>query len=107
MSNKSTKNPIFVKKSEATKGSLWNKYANKRIIEQHGGFDIPEGDLHAIHKFESPLKSSKISPEEMTTALSDIEKEIKELKEHDNQLLTPPPPIRHTQTQPNEDDDLL
>ena len=77
---------LLIKKADAKKGSLWHTFANKRIIKQHGGFDIPEGDLHAIQKYHSPIEQSTQSPEETNATLSDIEKEIKKLKdkEHPN-----------------------
>jgi hypothetical protein len=86
MSNSATKTPILVKKSESKKGSLWHDFANRRIIKQHGGFDIPDDDLHAVHKFVSPVLSIRATQEESDAALSNIEKEIETLKEKENKL---------------------
>lgn len=79
--NTATKTPLFVKKNDASNGSLWNDYANRRIIRQHGGFDIPEGDLHAIQKYSEPVSTPRSTQDETNAALSDIEKEIQHLKE--------------------------
>lgn len=116
MSDDTNKSVLFVKKADAKKGSLWNNLTNKRIVKQHGGFDIPEGDLHAIPKYHSPLEEKQASPEETKEALSDLEKEIKQLKEKDSHTQPPPRPLheaheRFTQepthyTQ-NDDDDLF
>ncbi len=81
MSDKATKTPLLVKKSDSKKGSLWHDFATRRIIKQHGGFDIPEDDLHAVHKYVSPIHSQQISHDETNAVLSDIEKEIQDLKE--------------------------
>lgn len=72
---------IFVKKRESKKGELWNELTNDRIIRQHGGFDIPEDDLHAVKKFESPVQIEKASPEETKAALSDLAQEIEGLRQ--------------------------
>ncbi len=85
MGDDMTKPRLLVKKNDARKGSLWNQLTNKRIIKQHGGFDIPEGDLHAIQKYENPLLPEQTSPEEINSALSHLEKEIQQLKEKDNE----------------------
>jgi len=74
---------LLIKKADAKKGSLWNKFTNKRIIKQHGGFDIPEGDLHAIAKYHSPIEQQTQSPEETNQVLSDLEKEINKLKDNE------------------------
>src|ERR1700722_2027361 len=84
-----TKTPLLVKKSESKKGSLWHDFANRRIIKQHGGFDIPDDDLHAVHKFVSPTLSTQATPEEVSAVLSDIEKEIETLKEKESQSRAP------------------
>ena len=81
MSDDPTKPAIFVKKAESKKGSLWNKLTNGRIIKQHGGFDIPEGDNHAIPKYHSPIEKPAEPSEETNETLSELEKEIKALKE--------------------------
>lgn len=81
MSDDDTKSILLVKKADSKKGSFWNKLTTKRIIKQHGGFDIPEGDNHAIPKYESPVDRPDLSSEETKEALNDLEKEIKELKE--------------------------
>jgi len=94
MSDDAKKPILLVKKGDSKKGSLWNSLTNKRIIKQHGGFDIPEGDLHAIQKLSSPLDDQRTSPEETKVALSEIEKEIQHLKEKDKRT-PPPPPPRH------------
>lgn len=80
MSDDKTKSVIFVKKADSKKGSLWNVMTNRRIIKQHGGFDIPENDLHAIPKYQSPLEKQPETEEENNETLSDLEKEIKQLK---------------------------
>lgn len=80
MSDDKSKTVIFVKKSESKKGSLWNTLTNQRIIKQHGGFDIPENDLHAIPKYHSPLEKLPDSTEETNETLTDLEQEIKQLK---------------------------
>ena len=66
MADNSTKSILLVKKSDAKKGSLWHEFANKRIIKQHGGYDIPEGDLHAIPKIQNPkpARGKRISSRE-------------------------------------------
>jgi hypothetical protein len=94
MNDKSaTKTPLFVKKDDSKKGSLWNDFANRRIIKQHGGFDIPEDDLHAIHKYADPIQTPTTTPEETNATLSDLEKEIKQLKEKENRVIpTSKPP---------------
>ena len=89
MSDDANKSVLFVKKSDSKKGSLWNKLTNRRIIKQHGGFDIPEGDLHAIPKYHSPVEKEEASEEETKEALYDIEKEIKQLKEKDRNTKQP------------------
>lgn len=81
MSDDKSKPVIFVKKSESKKGSLWNTLTNQRIIKQHGGFDIPENDLHAIPKYHSPLDKPPESIAETNETLSDLEQEIKQLKD--------------------------
>lgn len=83
MNNDDTKPMILVKKSDSKKGSLWNKLVNHRIIKQHGGFDIPEDDLHAIPKYRDPLERQEESPDEKNAKLSDIEEQIKRLREKD------------------------
>ena len=85
MSDDGTKPILLVKKKDSKKGSLWNKLTNRRIVKQHGGFDIPEGDLHAIPKYESPVDKPILSSEETKEALSDLEKEIRQLKEKNEQ----------------------
>lgn len=90
MSN--TKSPLLVKKDEAKKGVLWHELANKRIIKQHGGFDIPEGDRHAVHKFVSPVHFQEHSSEETQEVLSDLEKEIQQLKARERQPVQPSTP---------------
>ncbi|HWY78970.1 MAG TPA: hypothetical protein VNW29_01290 [Candidatus Sulfotelmatobacter sp.] len=83
MSDAVTKPVLLVKKADAKKGSLWNQLTNKRIIKQHGGFDIPEGDLHAIPKYENPVYQQQETSEATNAMLSDLEKEIQQLKEKD------------------------
>lgn len=86
MDSDKTKSVIFVKKSDSKKGSLWNTLTNRRIIRQHGGFDIPENDLHAIHKYHSPLEAPPESEKENNETLSGIEQEIKQLKDKDDSI---------------------
>ena len=86
MSDDKTKPVIFVKKSESKKGSLWNIMTNRRIIRQHGGFDIPENDLHAIPKYHSPIERLPESKEETNEVLSDLEQEIKQLKDKNDSI---------------------
>ncbi|MGH7204299.1 MAG: hypothetical protein ACREHC_07685 [Candidatus Levyibacteriota bacterium] len=74
-------NPLFVKKSQAKKGDVWNDLANQRIHKQHHGGEIPEGDRHAIPKYRSPLDQNQTSPEETKIVLDDLEMQIKALKE--------------------------
>jgi NAD(P)H-dependent FMN reductase len=90
MSDDTNKPVLFVKKADSKKGSLWNKLTNRRIIKQHGGFDIPEGDNHAIPKYHSPLDEKQASPEETKETLTELEKEIRELKEKDRHTSLPP-----------------
>lgn len=94
MSDKNaTKTPFFVKKADSQKGSLWHDFADKRFKRQHGGYDIPEGDLHAVKKYESPLQASTATPDETNVVLSDLEKEIKQLKENEERVIpTSKPP---------------
>jgi len=75
---------LFVKKSDAKRGKLWNKIADERIIKQHGGYDIPEDDLHAVKKFTDPVLSPKTTPEETSEVLSELEKEIQQLKKDED-----------------------
>lgn len=84
MSDDKTKPVLFVKKSESKKGRLWNVMTNRRIIKQHGGYDIPENDLHAIPKYHSPLEKPPESEDENNETLIDIEQEIKQLKNKNN-----------------------
>ena len=84
-------------KNDVKKASLWSKLTNKRIVKQHGGFDIPEGDLHAIPKYHNPLAEKMASPEETKEVLTDLEKEIQRLKEQDKR--TPPPQLPRHQSQ--------
>jgi hypothetical protein len=81
MGNPFKKSLLFVKKSDAKKGKLWNKMADERIIKQHGGYDIPEDDLHAVKRPSDPVMFPKATPEETNEALSEIEKEIQQLKQ--------------------------
>ncbi len=85
VSDDAAKPVLLVKKSDSNKGSLWNTLTNRRIIKQHGGFDIPKDDLHAIPKYENPVHTPQASLEETNSTLSDLEKEIQQLKEKDNQ----------------------
>ena len=78
-----TKTPLLVRRSDSKKGSLWHDFAHRRIIRQHGGDDIPEGDLHAVQKYESPVNLNTSTPEEIETALKDLKKEIDHLKKDD------------------------
>lgn len=87
-----TKTPLFVKKADSKKGSLWHDFADKRFKKQHGGYDIPEGDLHAVQKIEAPILTPQATPEETNAALSDLEKEIQKLKQNDDQSLKPSTP---------------
>ena len=103
MGIKVPKPPIFVKKSESKKAKVWNRLSNDRIIKQHGGYDIPEGDLHAVKKFESPVQFEQQTPEETNEALSDLELEIEGLKQNDVKLPPPPPPTN----QYDADDDFI
>ena len=84
MGNPFKKPYLFVKKSDAKKGKLWNEIADGRVIKQHGGYDIPEDDLHAVKKFTDPVLSQKATPEETNKVLSEIEKEIQQLKKDED-----------------------
>ncbi len=84
MNDDKTKSILLVKKSDSKKGSLWHILANKRIIKQHGGFDIPEDDLHAIPQYHSPVEKTPDAAEDTNETLTDIEKEIQQLKKHDD-----------------------
>lgn len=99
MSDKTTKPPLFVRRSDSKRGSFWHILSNKRIIRQHGGFDIPDDDLHAVPQYHSPVEISQESPEEIKAELSGIEKEINELKEKEERQTTP------TKNKKTEDDD--
>lgn len=99
VSDNNIKPIIFVKKEDAKKASLWNKLTNGRIIKQHGGFDIPEGDLHAIEKYQSPVEGKEANPQESQEVLSDLEKEIQQLKEKDKHTPIPPHTIPHENEQ--------
>jgi len=99
MNDDNTKPILLVKKSDSKKGSLWSTFTNKRIIKQHGGFDIPEGDLHAVPKYHDPLERKTSSPEETKEVLSDIEKEIEQLKNKEKQTPPPPSPTQNTEEQ--------
>ena len=88
MSDKNaTKTPIFVKKADSKRGSVWHDFADKRFRKQHGGYDIPEGDNHAIPKYNDPIRASTMTPEEINSTLSDLEKEIKQLKENEDRIV--------------------
>jgi hypothetical protein len=101
MSDDKSKPVLLVKKADAKKGSLWNDVANKRIIKQHGGFDIPENDNHAIPKYHSPVEESAISSEETKETLTELEKEIQQLKEKDERATL----AHHAAQQPHEQPD--
>ena len=94
-----TKIPILVKKSDSKKGSLWHDFAHRRIIRQHGGEEIPEGDLHAVQKYESPIKPPASDPKETEESLDYIQREIEHLKKYDQQKQTQ----LSQQSQPPED----
>jgi hypothetical protein len=102
MGIKVSKPPIFVKKSDSKKGKLWNNLANDRIIKQHGGYDIPEGDLHAVKRFESPVQFEEQTPEETNETLSDLTQEIEGLKQKEYKL----PPPQHQTNHRDEDNDF-
>jgi len=95
---KNPKPALFVKRSESKKGALWNRLTNDRIIRQHGGYDIPEGDLHAVKKFESPIQFPQASQEETDSALKELADEIEGLKKKSDQLAPP----RHTRYDEDE-----
>ncbi len=97
MSDDPQKNILLVKKGDVKKASLWSKLTNTRIVKQHGGLDIPEGDLHAIPKYDNPVLGKESSPEETKEVLTDLEKEIQLLKEKDKR--TPPPQLPRHQSQ--------
>jgi hypothetical protein len=105
MGDDKTKPVLLVKKSDSKKASLWNSLANNRIIKQHGGFDIPEGDLHAIPKYSSPIDDQKASPAETKEALTELEKEINKLKEKNSQtpLNTAINRLEHTNPEASQD----
>ena len=86
MGNTFKKSILFVKKSDAKKGKLWNEIADDRVIKQHGGYDIPEDDLHAVKRQNDPVLFQKATPEETSEALSELEKEIQQLKQKDNNI---------------------
>src|SRR5271154_2781262 len=94
MSDKNaTKTPLFVKRADSKKGSVWHDFADKRFIKQHGGYDIPEGDNHAIPKYNDPVTAPTTTPEETNATLSDLEKQIKQLKENEDRIIpTSKPP---------------
>ncbi len=113
MSDKSaTKTPLLVKKDDSKKGSLWHDFANRRIIKQHGGYDIPDDDLHAVHKYVSPIHPPQLSKEETNATLSDLEKEIELLKKKEELTKAPSKPPtdfgefldNKPQQSPNNDD---
>lgn len=93
--NKFKKPLLFVKRSDAKKGSIWNELTNKRIREQHGGAEeLPENDIHAVKKFIGPILIPESSPEETNKALSALEHEINQLKEKE-----------YTPSSPNTDEE--
>jgi hypothetical protein len=112
MSDDANKHVLFVKKADSKKGSLWNKLTNTRIIKQHGGFDIPEGDLHAITKYHSPIEGPAASQEETKEKLTELEKEIQDLKNKDQHTPLPSHDVRQRFSQnpahdnQDQDDDL-
>jgi hypothetical protein len=118
MSDDANKSILFVKQDDVKKGKLWNTITNRRIIKQHGGFDIPEGDLHAIPTYHSPVEGQNASPEDTKETLNELEKEINELKEKDKNTQLPPgsqhdsgiqffdDPEKNFKKQENQDDDL-
>jgi hypothetical protein len=83
-----TKIPILVKKSDSKKGSLWHEFSHRRIIRQHGGDEIPEGDLHAVTKYVSPIKPPDNDPKDTEETLSYLQREIEHLKKRDQQKQT-------------------
>jgi len=85
MSDDANKSVLLIKKDDAKKGSLWSKMTNTRIVKQHGGFDIPEGDLHAVPKYHSPVDNKESSQEETKEVLSGLEEEIQKLKDKEKQ----------------------
>lgn len=94
---KETKIPLLVKKAESKKGSIWHDFAHRRIIRQHGGDDIPEGDLHAVVKYESPVKPPEVDQKDTDETISYLQREIEHLKKYDekkqeqlNQQSSPP-----------------
>lgn len=85
VSQNAVKPVLLVKKDDAKKGSLWHEVANRRFIKQHGGVDeLPEGDLHAIATYHSPVVAPPTTPEETNAAISDLENQIHHLKEKDH-----------------------
>lgn len=83
-----TRIPLLVKKSDSTKGSLWHEFSHRRNIRQHGGDEVPEGDLHAVQRFVSPIQPPTTTPEETEETLSYLKKEIEVLKKSDQQQQT-------------------
>jgi hypothetical protein len=90
VSDDSTKTPLLVNKTDSKKGSLWHDFADKRFKKQHGGYDIPEGDLHAVHKYVGPVLGPQATSEETNAALSNLERELQQLKTKNQQSFQPP-----------------
>lgn len=67
--------------NSAKQSVTWGDTAKKRFIKQHGSIDdIPEGDAHAIPKYNSPIEKAKPTPEEAKAAEDSLNKKISELK---------------------------
>jgi hypothetical protein len=79
--NNNTKTPLLLKKDDAKKANIWHDFADMRFRKQHGGYDIPEGDNHAIQKYDSPIQTQQQSPQEVKEVLTELEKEIQQLKD--------------------------
>jgi hypothetical protein len=83
MSTNDKSSPLsFAKKGNSKKGETWSETAKKRFIKQHGSIDeIPEGDAHAVPKYDDPTYSPPPSVEESKAAMDSLEEKLKELKE--------------------------
>lgn len=83
---------ILVNSDESKKSVNWSNTAKQRFIKQHGDiYHIPEGDAHAIPKYDDPLHRDPPTPEEIKTATDSLEEKIKKLKDQGSVPVPPEP----------------
>lgn len=83
---------LLVNKSDIQKGALWFTTFKNRFIKQHGSVDeIPEGDAHAVPKYDDPTLITPRSPEETKAALDSLEEKLTKLKNQGKPVVPPQP----------------